>query len=64
MEPEGSLPRSQQPATGPYPDPDESSSQSPYIFKILFDIIFPCTFVCNEWAHLFVFFNQGSKEFI
>jgi hypothetical protein len=32
MEPEGSLPYSQEPATGPYPEPDESS---PY-FSILF----------------------------
>jgi hypothetical protein len=32
MEPEGSLTRSQEPSTGPYPEPDQSS---PY-YSILF----------------------------
>jgi hypothetical protein len=29
MEPEGSLPRSQEPSTGPYPDPDQSNLSHP-----------------------------------
>jgi len=29
MEPEGSLPRAQQPTTGSHPEPDESSPQLP-----------------------------------
>jgi hypothetical protein len=32
MEPEGSLPCSQEPAIGPYPKPDESSPQLPTLF--------------------------------
>jgi hypothetical protein len=32
MKPKGSLPSSQQPATCPYPEPDESNPQLPTIF--------------------------------
>jgi len=32
MEPESSLPCSQEPATGPYPDPDASSLHLPTLF--------------------------------
>jgi hypothetical protein len=45
MEPEGSLPSSQQPATGPYPERGESTSYLPTIFlsKIRFNITLSST---------------------
>ena len=41
MEPEGSLPHSQVPATRPYPDPDQSSPFPSHFSKIIFNIIHP-----------------------
>jgi hypothetical protein len=39
MEPEGSLPSSQQPSTGPYPEPHQSSPYHPVLAEIHFNII-------------------------
>ena len=53
MEPEGSLPHSQEPATYPYPEPDRSSQcPHPTSEKIHFNIIFPSTpWTCNGAIH-------------
>jgi hypothetical protein len=41
MEPDGSLPCSQGPTTGPRSEPDESSTHPPYFSKIHSNIILP-----------------------
>jgi hypothetical protein len=43
MEPQGSLPHSQEPTTCPYPEPRISSPFPPHFLKIYFNIIHPYT---------------------
>jgi hypothetical protein len=53
MEAERALPCSQQPATGPYPEPDESSPHLPTcLCKIHSNINFPSTTRSSEWSPL------------
>jgi hypothetical protein len=51
-EPEGSSPHSQQPANGPYPEPDKSTPHpSPTnLSKVHFDPILPSTPRSSEWS--------------
>jgi hypothetical protein len=43
MEPEDSSPCSQQPSTGPYPEPDRHSPHHRILSKIYFNIVHPPT---------------------
>jgi hypothetical protein len=51
MEPEGSLPYTQETSTCPYPEPDQSSLRPPPHFsEIHFNIILPSTPGSPKWS--------------
>jgi hypothetical protein len=51
MQPEGSLPYTQEPATCLYPEPDQSSLRPPpNLSKINFNIILPSTPGSSKWS--------------
>jgi hypothetical protein len=55
-----SLPCSQKPATGPYPEPAESSSPiDPYLPNDQLNIILPLTPRSSQWSHTFGPPNQN-----
>jgi hypothetical protein len=65
MEPEGSLLCSQEPATGYYPDPDETNPHpQPYFPKIHFNIILPSTPRSSRWSHPSGFTTKIVRPFL
>jgi len=52
---------SQEPSTGPHPEPDETSSHFPFLFsKIHSNIILPSTSRSLEWSLPFMFSNHDT----
>jgi len=65
MQPEGSLPCSQQPATGSYPEPDGSIHNfSPHFPNIHSNVIFPSAPRCSECSTTFRFPDQNFYAFL
>jgi hypothetical protein len=50
MEPEGSLPCSHEPSTGPYLEPDQSNPSHPILTTIHFNTVHPPTSWSSQWS--------------
>jgi len=60
MEPQGSLPCSEEPATGPYTEPDSSTPQlSIHFFRINSNAILQSTPRSSKWSLTFSFPEQN-----
>jgi hypothetical protein len=65
MKPETSLPRSQNPAIGPYPEPSVSNPPFHALFpKIDFSIILPSVLRFPNWSDPFKFSNENVNAFL
>jgi hypothetical protein len=58
MEPEGSIPCSQKPSTGPYPEPYQSNPHHPTLSKINCNIVHPPTSWSSQWSLSFYLSHQ------
>jgi len=60
MEPESSLPLTQQPSTAPYPEPHQSSPRHSFSVKVYFNNILPHKHRSYKWSLSFRFPHQHS----
>jgi hypothetical protein len=63
MEPEVSLPCSQEPSTGPYSEPDQSNPYHPILSEIHFNIVHPNCLKHMQFSGLYLQRNYKALAF-